>query len=183
MDVSPDTLRNYLARERLRDGSYLSIRAIRPEDKQALQDGLRRLSPQSAYFRFFRHKRELSPQELIYFTEIDFDTHVALVAVNEASGAPVGVGRYIVCQKAPQRIAEITLAVDDAFRGRGVATVLVQHLVKVARAAGVAEFRASVMAGNLHMLGVLLNLGLPLQRSREDAVVRIRLFLNAPAAP
>ncbi|TNE75313.1 MAG: GNAT family N-acetyltransferase [Gammaproteobacteria bacterium] len=177
MDVTPDVLSNYRARERLRDGRHLLVRGIRPDDKAALQEGLQRLSAESAYYRFFRHKHDLSPEELVYFTEIDFDQHVALVAIDEQSGVVVGVGRYFLCQETPQRAAEITLAVDDAYHGRGVATVLLQHLVTVARAAGIAEFHAAVMGENHKMLDVLFNLGLPVQRTAEGAVVNVRLSL------
>ncbi|WP_461521500.1 GNAT family N-acetyltransferase [Porticoccus sp.] len=180
MDVTPGILRNYSVRDHLLDGHELLIRSIRPDDKASLQAGLQRLSPESAYFRFFRHKHELSPQELVYFTEIDFDRHVALVAIDEDKSLVVGVGRYFLCADEPVRAAEITLTVDDAYHGRGVATVLLQHLVKVARAAGVAEFRATVMGENRKMLEVLLHLGLPVQRRSEGSVVDVTLFLTAP---
>jgi len=178
MDVTPGILRNYSVRDHLLDGHELLIRSIRPDDKASLQAGLQRLSPESAYFRFFRHKHELSPQELVYFTEIDFDRHVALVAIDEDKSLVVGVGRYFLCAD-----EQITLTVDDAYHGRGVATVLLQHLVQVARAAGVAEFRATVMGENRKMLEVLLHLGLPVQRHSEGSVVDVTLLLTDPAIP
>ncbi|WP_461481822.1 GNAT family N-acetyltransferase [Porticoccus sp.] len=181
VDATPESLRHYCARDHLLDGHELLIRSIRPDDKAALQAGLQRLSSESAYFRFFRHKHELSPEELVYFTEIDFDRHVALVAIDEGKSLVIGVGRYFLCADEPVRAAEITLTVDDVYHGRGVATVLLRHLVQVARAAGVMEFRAAVMGENRKMLEVLLHLGLPVQRHSEGSVVDVTLLLTDPA--
>jgi GNAT superfamily N-acetyltransferase len=140
MKTTPEALRHYTARDRLRDGRDLLVRAIRPDDKPALLDGLHRLSAESAYFRFFQVKHEPSPNELVYFTEVDFAGHVALVAIVEEEGPLfVGVGRYIVCDDVDEsmRAAEIAFAVDDAHHGIGIATILLRHLATIARAAAI----------------------------------------------
>ncbi|MBN1833883.1 MAG: GNAT family N-acetyltransferase [Deltaproteobacteria bacterium] len=181
MDATPETLRRYTAHDRLLDGRALLIRAIRPDDKPALQDGLHRLSSESAYFRFFGPKHELSLQELIFFTEVDFARHVALVAIiEEEDPIIIGVGRYVVSEVEPIRSAEIAFAVDDAHQGLGIATILLRHLAKIARAADVSEFSASVLAGNQKMLLVLSHSGLPQKRTVESDVVNIRLSLVGP---
>jgi GNAT superfamily N-acetyltransferase len=184
MDMTPEALRHYTARDRLRDGRILLVRAIRPDDKPALKDGLHRLSAESAYSRFFQLKHEPSPKELIYFTEVDFAEHVALVAIVEEEGPlVVGVGRYIVCDAvAPMRAAEISFAVDDAHQGLGIATILLRHLANIARAAAIVEFRASVLSGNQKMLRVLAQSGLPQEDRAEDGVVEVRLSLVEPPA-
>ena len=184
MDTTPGALRLYAARDRLLDGRFLLVRAIRPDDKLAIQDGLHRLSAESAYFRFFQLKRQASPKELAYFTELDFADHVALIAIVEGAALVVGVGRYIVCDEVESiRAAEIAFAVDDAYHGRGIATILLRHLAKIARAAAISEFRASVLPDNHKMLRVLAHSGLPQEHTTEDGVVEVRLSLTeAPAA-
>ena len=180
MDADRENPRCYAERDRLLDGRHLLIRAMRPDDKAALQDGMHRLSAESSYLRFFRHKHELSPGELIYFTEVDFENHVALVAILPESGADllVGVGRYIVCERSPLIAAEVAFAVDDVHHGLGIATVLLRHLTRIARAAGVAEFRASVLAVNRKMLDVFSHSGLPKTLTRDGAVIELRLSLG-----
>jgi len=182
MDATPEALRRYTARDRLIDGRALLIRAIRPADKTALQDGFHRLSSESAYFRFFGPKHDLSPQELVYFTEVDFARHVALVAIIEEDPLIVGVGRYIVWEAEPIRAAEIAFAVDDAHHGLGIATILLRHLAKIARAADVSEFSASVLASNRKMLLVFSHSGLPQECTVESGVVSVRLPLFEPPA-
>ena len=64
----------------LQDGRSVLIRAIRPDDKQRLLDGFHRLRGKSIYFRFFSAKKELTEMELKYYTEVDFEHHVAIVS-------------------------------------------------------------------------------------------------------
>jgi GNAT superfamily N-acetyltransferase len=184
MDATPEALRHYAVRDRLRDGRALLVRAIGPDDKRALLDGLHRLSEESAYLRFFQLKHEPSARELAYFTEVDFAGHVALVAIVEEEGPLfVGVGRYIVCDEVePTRAAEVTFAVDDAHQGLGIATILLRHLANIARAAAISEFCASVLSGNHKMLRVLSHSGLPQEQTTEGGVVDVRLSLVEPPA-
>jgi GNAT superfamily N-acetyltransferase len=184
IDTTPEALRQYTARDRLLDGRTLLVRAIHPDDKPALLDGLRRLSAESAYARFFQLKRKATSNELSYFTEVDFASHVALVGIVEGASLIVGAGRYVACEDIEgMRSAEIAFAVDDAHQGLGIGTILLRHLVKIARSAGVSKFRASVLSGNLKMLRLFSRSGLPQEQSSEGGVVNVRMFLvEAPAA-
>ena len=67
--------------------------------------------------------------------KIDFTNHVALVAVAQEDGKPtiVGGGRYVVFE--PQR-AEMAFVVVDAWQGRGIGSMLMRHLIKIAGDAG-----------------------------------------------
>ena len=89
--------RSYSANEVLRDGGSIHIRGIRADDKQRLLDHFRHMSQDSIYHRFFGLKHTLSEQDLVRFTEIDFVTHVALVATLRigADERFIGVGRYV----------------------------------------------------------------------------------------
>ena len=163
------------------DGRRVHLRAIRPDDKQSLREGFHRLSGRSVYFRFFRPKRELSEEELKYFTEIDFVRHVALLAVLRQDGGeqPIGVGRYIEINDArPIRSAEVAFAVDEAHRGLGVATLLLRHLVVIAQAYGITTFEADVLADNEKMLEVFAHSGLPLHSTHEAGVIHVSLSLR-----
>lgn len=71
----------YRATVTLEDGGRVHVRPIRPEDKQALLEGFRNLSRDSVYKRFFGPKKTLTDKELVYLTELDFHSHVALVAI------------------------------------------------------------------------------------------------------
>ena len=78
---------------RLPTAPELTVRPIRPTDKDALLDLFERLSPRSRLRRFLAPKPSLSRRELAYFTEVDHRTHEALVAV-DGDGVLHGVARY-----------------------------------------------------------------------------------------
>jgi len=170
--------RTYSQRDRLLDGRPVLVRAIRPEDKAILREGFRRLSPQSVYLRFFQAKKELSESELRYLTEVDFESHVALLAILDEEGLElgIGVGRYIV--EPGTRSAEVAFTVDETHHGLGVGTLLLRHLARIARSQGLEEFRAYVLAENRAMLEVFENAGFPLERRLEGNVIVATLGLD-----
>ena len=106
------------------------------------------------YFRFFGAKKRLSEQELAYFTDLDFVQRVALVATLRVGGDEqiIGVGRYAVLDGGPPRRAEVAFAVADEHQGRGIGTVLLEHLVAIARRHEIVEFEADVLGENNRML-------------------------------
>src|SRR5712691_9162830 len=150
MDAVGDP-RHYAVDALLKDGGSIHVRAIRPDDKARLVEHFKGLSPRSVYFRFFGIKRQLTDDELARFTELDFARHVALVATlrTEENERIIGVGRYIVPEdaRAPHR-AEVAFAVSDEHQGRGVGTVLLEHLARIAAANGITEFEADVLGEN-----------------------------------
>jgi len=173
----------YAAWERLSGGCPLLIRAIGPADKEALQAMVRRLSPESAYLRFFQAKRELSLEELSYYTEVDFQSHVALVAIFREDDADllIGTGRYFRGESTAPDSAELSFLVDDAHQGQGVATHLLRHLAAIAWAAGISELRAEVLADNKRMLDVFSHSGLPMEVVPAGPMARVRLALKDPS--
>lgn len=172
MNGDPESLKNYNATECLLDGREILIRAIRPEDKSALRRGLQRLTPESAYFRFFQPKQDLSKDELAYLTEPDFIQHVALLAILVDNNNDVtGGARYIVYQTEPHLSAELTFTVNDEYHGLGIATHLLRHMITVAQSANIKELHARVLPDNQKMLSVFSKSGIPHERSMEDGVV------------
>ncbi len=168
---------DYSGVESLRDGRQVEIRALRPADRAGLLAAFERTSDESRYRRFFAPKRTFSEREIAYYLNVDFVSHVALVAVLEDGGRPVIVGgaRYIVSE--PGR-AEVAFAVDDAYQGLGIASGLMRHLVKIARTAGLSELDAEVLPDNAPMLAVFAHSGLPMRQRRDGSVIHVALRLE-----
>jgi len=171
--------RNFRVTEALRDGTELTIRALRPEDGAGLLEAFARMSGDSVVLRFFSMRREFSEAEVAYYVNVDFVSHVALVATLDAGTGPciVAVARYIVVEPGA---AEVAFAVDDAHQGRGIGKLLMTHLVALARAAGLNELRAEVLPENQPMLRVFRASGLDLAARRQDGVVHVRMPLQPP---
>jgi GNAT superfamily N-acetyltransferase len=167
---------SYSAIEALRDGRRIEIRALRPDDRDALLAAVEHTGTQSLFRRFFAVRREFTEKEIDFFLNIDFVNHVALVAVAETDGrqAIIGGGRYIVTE--PGR-AEIAFAVIDDCQGQGLGSILMRHLGTLARGAGLHELVAEVLPENTPMLKVFEHSGLPMATKREPGVVHITLAL------
>jgi acetyl coenzyme A synthetase (ADP forming)-like protein len=167
-------LSSYATDEVLRDGSSTHLRAIRPDDRDRLVDHFHRLSARSVYFRFFGAKRRLTDAELDRFTRLDFVERVALVATLRERGEEriIGVGRYAVLP-GDGGTAEVAFAVADEHQGRGIGTVLLEHLLRIARARGITEFQADVLGENSLMLQVFSGSGLVVTSSTEAGVIHL----------
>jgi acetate---CoA ligase (ADP-forming) len=165
-------LSGYAADALVRDGSSIHIRAIRADDKERLQAHFHGLGFDSVRFRFLGAKKELTPADLRYFTELDFSRHVGLVALRRHDEGEefIGVGRYI-CAEDDRRRAEFALAVIDSWQGRGVGTLLMEHLAGLAAADGVERFEADILATNRKMFDVVIALGFHVDETSRAGVV------------
>jgi RimJ/RimL family protein N-acetyltransferase len=162
--------------ETMRDGRRVEIRALRHEDRNGLEEAVSRASAESVRRRFFSLRRHFSEQEMEFFSNIDFVSHVALVVIAEEGGRPVivGGGRYIVLE--PGR-AEVAFALIDEYQGHGIGTALMRHLAAIARDAGLKELIAEVLPGNTAMLNVFKKSGLRPTTKREADIVHVTLQL------
>jgi RimJ/RimL family protein N-acetyltransferase len=141
----------------LRDGSKVLVRAVQPGDAPLLADGFARLSDRSRRMRFLTTKRELSPTELRYFTNLDHHHHEALGALDHTSRRGVGIARYVRDTTDPHT-AEIALTIADDWQGRGLGTKLLAQLSARARAEGIHRFTALVADDNTPMTALLRKL-------------------------
>ena len=170
----------YRVEETIRDGGAIVIRTIRPDDKERLREHARGLSPESVHHRFMVYKRELSDEEVRRFTELDFDQHVGIVAALSEEGREhiIGVGRYFRTSKDR---GEAAFSVIDAHQGRGIGTLLLVHLSRIARRKGVTEFEADVLGDNVHMLDVVAASGFKVQATHESGVVHLLMRIDDDA--
>jgi RimJ/RimL family protein N-acetyltransferase len=162
--------------ESLRDGRRVEIRALRHRDRNGLEQAVSRSSAESLRRRFFSVRRHFSDQEMEFFSDIDFVSHVALVVVAEEGGGPVivGGGRYILVE--PGR-AEVAFALIDEYQGQGIGAALTRHLAAIARDAGLKELIAEVLPENTAMLEVFKKSGLHPTTRREAGIVHVTLQL------
>jgi RimJ/RimL family protein N-acetyltransferase len=174
-------VRNYAVAETLKDGAPVTVRAIRAEDRQAVVDAFGSLDRNSIYTRFFTFKKGLTDAELRQLTDVDREHVVALVATTPSKDHEtlLGGGRY--CSARPLQAshsAELAFITADRHNGRGIASLILKHLVLVARDQGLSKLEADVLAQNRAMLTVLERSGLPMKQRQESNVVHVCLCLR-----
>jgi acetate---CoA ligase (ADP-forming) len=163
----------------LKDGEVIHLRPIRPDDAEREQRFFQRVGAESAYFRFFRAKHDLSPEELRFFTNVDYDDRMAFIALH--GDEMIAVGRYDVIPGETAnggRVAEVAFLVQDDYQGRGIGSHLLQHLTVYARLNGIAEFEAYVMAENHSMLRLFRASGYGVTRQLTEGVYRIEFPID-----
>jgi len=162
----------------LLNGTTVTIRPIRTDDSGMEQEFIRHLSKESRYFRFMASLRELSPKKLKFFTEIDYDRHMAFVAtiMREDKELEIGVARYVHTENPGS--CEFGVTVDDAWQGSGVAGLLMTSLEDTAREHGFKTMEGIVLPNNSKMLKFAQKRGFKSHLvAGEDDTVHIELKL------
>ena len=172
-----------MAHDRLKDGTEVTVRAIRPDDCPAILKAFAELDAESIYRRFFSPKKELSDAELKQLTDADFRSVMALVVTGLEDGDEIllGGGRLAAEGGDHPQSAELAFLTAGAQRGRGIASLLLRHLARLGREAGLSRLEAEVLAENQAMLNVFRRSGMPLAQRREGSVVHVTLALRDPS--
>src|SRR4051812_596920 len=160
----------------LSDGSAVRLRQIRPEDAPAIVDFHSRMSERTRYLRYFSPYPRIPERDLERFVNVDHLDREAFVITR--GDRIIAVGRYErLGPESPE--AEVAFVVEDAHQGRGIGSVLLEHLASAAQENGISRFVAEVLPENGGMLRVFSDFGYQVQRKYADGVVH----LEFPIAP
>lgn len=158
----------------LTDGTTVEIRAARPEDFAAVRELHAKMSPDNLYLRFFSLSPVAAEQEGRRICREPGPDHAALLAV--LHGEVVGCGAYELAGDGSGS-AEVAMTVADDMHNRGIGTLLLEHLISLARGQGIRTFAAETLSENTLMLQVFANAGLRARRTLEDGVYDLRFPL------
>jgi acetyltransferase len=152
----------------LADGTDMLIRPIRPEDAEMEQQFVRKLSPESKYFRFMESIHELTQDMLVRFTQLDYSRELAFIATLKRDGKEVelGVARYITNPDAES--GEIGLVVADEWQNKGIGSKLMGCIIEAARERGFSHLEGDVLANNPKMLHLMAKLGFSQRPKPEE---------------
>ena len=160
----------------LTDGTMLEIRPAQPGDFRAVRDMHAKMSTENLYLRFFGVSRSAAESEARRVCREPSPDHAALLALLE--GQVVGCGSYEVASDGSGE-AEIAMAVADDMHRRGVGTLMLEHLISLARSRGVRAFVAETLSENALMMQVFADAGLGGQRALSDGVYEVSFPLPA----
>ncbi len=158
-----------LTEHRMVAGEAMTIRPIRPEDAQAHTAFFSRLSPQDIRYRFFSAMRELSPEQTVRLTQVDYDREMAFIAVRDSTGETVGVSR--LAADSDGRSGEFAVIVQADLKGRGLASHLMRRLIAWGRQSGLRRIEGQILADNQPMLAFIRHLGFSVRRMTDDPEV------------
>ncbi|MEJ2088043.1 MAG: bifunctional acetate--CoA ligase family protein/GNAT family N-acetyltransferase, partial [Gammaproteobacteria bacterium] len=162
----------------LAEGTRVEIRPIRPEDAVIERSFVNGLSDRSRYLRFMHGVRELPPEMLSRFTQIDYDREMALIAVIEQDGMErqIGVARYASLPE--PGVCEFAIVVADDWQGRGLARELLLALIEIARERRFETMRGDVLRQNTRMREFVRSLGFELfEVPNEPEILQVQLRL------
>ena len=146
------------SRVELPDGRSVLVAELNPDDRNRFLGGMQQASPESVYRRFMTPMPRLSDAQVRYLLEVDHRDHEALLAVDEAGGEAVAVGRFIRLAN-DSEVAEVALLVIDPWQGLGLGKALGRLLAARARELGIKRFEGRMLADNAAILAVLASLG------------------------
>jgi len=170
----------YVVPWKLKDGTDVLLRPIRPEDEAIESEFINGLSEETSRYRFFSIVRNLPHSDLVRFCNIDYDREMAIIAeVNEGGRRrEIGVGRVIT--EPDRRRGEFAVVISDQYQGKGLGRKLVDMLIDIAEGKKLESIYGVVLRDNQNMLSLCREMGFTL-RSEED-VVRVELQLEYPQA-
>jgi len=145
--------------ERLRDGTPVTIRLLRPEDRSLETDFLRGLSPRTRRARFLGDFRQPSDTLVDQLMDVDDDRRLAFIALADLGGElrEIGVSRY--CAAGNGYGCECAVTVADDWQRRGLGMLLMRRLIEAAREHGFRRMVSTDAAGNQAMQGLAARLG------------------------
>ena len=160
----------------LRDGTVARLRPIRPGDAEAIHRFHAGQSEESIYLRFFAPIRQLSQRDVERFTTVDYVDRMALVAT--IRDEIIGIGRY---DRVTPESAEVAFNISDHYQGKGIGSVLLEHLAAIAQEHGISRFEAEVLPQNRKMLSVFADAGYEVSKRYEDGVVVLHFDIEPTA--
>jgi len=157
----------------LRDGGVAHVRPIVPTDADRVRRFHAGQSAESIYLRFFAPLKTLSDKDVVRFTQVDNDWRVALVAtVHEEI---IGIARF---DRLDETTAEVAFHISDAHQGRGVGSVLLEHLAAIGQERGVTKFVADVLPQNRKMIQVFTEAGYEVNYHFDDGVIAVAFTIE-----
>jgi acyl-CoA hydrolase/GNAT superfamily N-acetyltransferase len=157
----------------LKDGREILLRPIKATDERLEQELLYSLSDQSIYLRFFSTMGAFPHERVQYYTTVDYNEHMAIVAILERNGEEqmIGVGRYV--KEKDSDMAELALLVRDDWQGKGIGALMHDYLEQIARSHKVGGFKGEVLEQNKRALHVFTRLGRKAKTEYDQGVYTV----------
>lgn len=167
----------YESTEKTGGGLDVLIRPVKPEDAPLLEEFFDTLSQESRYNRFFAPKNTLSHDMLIRLTQIDYDRHIALTAVENAREERI-LGTARIIMGPDETSGEFSIVVGDAWQGQGLGRILLEKCLDAAGDYGVTTVYGTVLKQNRNMLALARELGFKVTGTEDSGLFELSIDLD-----
>lgn len=165
----------YVTPWKLKDGTDVILRPIRPEDEPMESEFIRNLSPETSRFRFFQIIKDLPHDALVRFCNIDYDREMAFIAETREGGKRVEIGVARLILEANKKRGEFAVVVADKYQAKGLGVKLSDMLIEVAKEKSVDVMYGIIMAENYRMIHLAEKLGFTIKKRGEDVYAELKL--------
>jgi acetyltransferase len=165
----------YIIPWRLKDGTEVTLRPIKPEDEPKELEFVRGLSTETSRFRFFQIIKDLPHEALVRFCNIDYDREMAIIAETRVGDQTIEVGVSRLVLDPGKKRGEFAVVVADKYQGRGLGTKLVDMLIEFAREKGIDTVYGTIMSENIKMIQLCEKLGFTVRREQDSVAAELKL--------
>ena len=165
----------YVIPWRLKDGTEVTLRPIKPEDEPIELEFIRGLSTETSRFRFFQIIKDLPHEALVRFCNIDYDREMAIIAETREGSRTVEIGVSRLVLEPNKKRGEFAVVVADKYQRKGLGIKLVDMLIDFAKEKGIETIYGTVMAENMGMIRLCEKLGFSTRREQESTIAELKL--------
>jgi acetyltransferase len=159
--------RKYITQWKLKDGTSVVLRPIKPEDENLVYTLFQSLSEESMRFRFFQLIRDVSHKNLTRYCNIDYDREIAIVAEKkEDEGKIIGISRLIL--EPDRERGEFAVVVGDQWQGLGLGSKLVDYIIDIGKDMGLKTIGGDILSRNLKMIHLCTKKGFKMKTADEE---------------
>jgi acyl-CoA hydrolase len=171
----PEELESY---DTLHNGTEIFFRPVKPTDEPALTEMLYSLSIDSVEKRYFTHTKKFPHQDVQRLTNLDYNQDLAIVGVVPGPCVEdiVAIAQYFL--DPDSGAAEVAFIVQDEWQAKGMGTLLLDYITKIAVQRGVKSFYATVLPSNKAMLNIFYNSGYEVSTEFDGSSYTIRYDLT-----
>ncbi|MFM0606031.1 GNAT family N-acetyltransferase [Paraburkholderia sediminicola] len=163
-------------------GLRVTVRPIRPEDEAAHHDFVEAMTPEDLRLRFFGAVGSFDHSQLARMTQIDYDREMALIAtVDSEEGFTRTLGVVRAVADPDNETAEFAVAIRSDQKGRKLGQLLMERIIKYARARGIHWLVGEALRENGPMIALARSRGFTITPTEDPGVVGFRMALDETA--
>jgi acetyltransferase len=165
----------YVTLWKLKDGTEVTLRPIRPEDEYLELEFIKSLSREAVRFRFFRVIKELSHSDLVRFCNIDYDKEIAIIAELRENERKREIGAARLILEPNGKRGEFAVVVADEYQRKGLGTKLVDMIIGIAEEKNLESIYGIIMPENEAVIQLCRKMGFTISRENDEVIASLNL--------